>query len=90
MNERKGVVFSIHEDNLPVEAVRFLRKSSMSPTIICFTFLWPLIRISVLKRIRKPRSFMFFPEACLCIGRSVIGKSLPGRSWLYRLVKPSV
>lgn len=90
MNERKGVVFSIPEENLPVEGCTISKEVAHERDYHCFIFLWPLIRISVLKRIRRPRSFMSFPEACPFMERLGIGKSLQGRSWPYRQVLPSV
>ena len=84
MNERKGVVFSIHEDNLPVEGCTISKEVVNEPDYHLFYFSLAAHTDISPETYQKARSFMFFPEACLCIGRSVIGKSLPGRSWLYR------
>lgn len=90
MNERKGVVFSIPEENLPVEGCTISKEVAHERDYHCFTFLWRPIRTSALKRIRKPRSFMSFPEACPFTERLGIRKSLPGRSWPYRQMLPLV
>lgn len=90
MNERKGVVFSISEENLPVEGCTISKEVAHERDYHCFIFPWQLIRTLVLKRTKKPRRFMFFPAVFPFTERPVILKSLQGRHWSCRQAMPSV
>ena len=90
MNERKGVVFSIHEDNLPVEGCTISKEVVNEPDYHLFYFSLAAHTDISPETYQKAKVIYVLSGSLSLYREVVIGKSLPGRSWLYRLVKPSV
>ena len=90
MNERKGIVFSIYEDNLPVEGCTISKELVNEPDYQLFYFSLAAHTDISPETYQKAKVIYVLSGGLSFTGRPVILKSLQGRHWSCRQALLSV